>query len=110
MSETHKSFINLIDDSQEKTATSVQHFSLKLNQIERRPEVVLKIIENYSTDIHLSQVIVFCQTKQECDSLGESNEMRSISSDILHGNLSQRKREQVLAVKNYYLNQNSVYI
>jgi superfamily II DNA/RNA helicase len=59
----------------------------------------LKLLENYSKDIDQSQAIVFCQTKQECDLLARTNEMNSISSDVLHGNLSQRKREQVLEVK-----------
>jgi superfamily II DNA/RNA helicase len=98
MSETNKSFINLIEDSQEKTAVNVQHLSFKLNNLGQRPEIVLKLLEKYSKDINQSQAIVFCQTKYECDSLARSNEMSSISSDVLHGNLSQRKREQVLAV------------
>jgi superfamily II DNA/RNA helicase len=54
-------------------------------------------LKKYSKDINHGQAIVFCQTKQECDLLANSNEMNSISSDVLHGNLSQRKREQVLA-------------
>jgi superfamily II DNA/RNA helicase len=98
MSETNKSFINLIGDSQEKTAINVQHLSFKLNNLEKRPEIVLKLLEKYSKDIHQSQAIIFCQTKHECDFLARSNQMNSISSDVLHGNLSQRKREQVLAL------------
>ncbi|CAF0894537.1 unnamed protein product [Rotaria sordida] len=96
MSPTNKSFINLIGDSQEKTAVNVEHLSFKLNNFSKRPEVVLKLLEQYSKDINQSQAIVFCQTKHECDLLSRSNEMSSISSDVLHGNLSQRKREQVL--------------
>jgi superfamily II DNA/RNA helicase len=99
MSEKNKCFINLIGDSQEKTAMNVEHFSIKLNNLQKRPEIVLKLLKKYSKDINHGQAIVFCQTKQECDLLADSNEMNSISSDVLHGNLSQRKREQVLAVK-----------
>lgn len=98
MSPTNKSFINLIGDSQEKTAMNVEHLSYKLNNLGKRPEIVLKLLEKYSKDINHSQAIVFCQTKQECDNLARSNEMNSISSDVLHGNLSQRRREQVLTV------------
>jgi superfamily II DNA/RNA helicase len=99
MSPTNTSFINLIGDSQEKTAVNVEHLSFKLNNLSKRPQIVLKLLENCSRDINQSQAIVFCQTKHECDSLARSNEMSSISSDVLHGNLSQRKREQVLQVK-----------
>jgi superfamily II DNA/RNA helicase len=99
MSPTNTSFINLIGDSQEKTAMNVEHLSFKLNNLSKRPQIVLKLLENCSRDINQSQAIVFCQTKHECDSLARSNEMSSISSDVLHGNLSQRKREQVLQVK-----------
>jgi len=99
MSPINTSFINLIGDSQEKTAMNVEHLSFKLNNLSKRPQIVLKLLENCSRDINQSQAIVFCQTKHECDSLARSNEMRSISSDVLHGNLSQRKREQVLQVK-----------
>jgi superfamily II DNA/RNA helicase len=105
MSPTNKSFINLIGDLQEKTAENVEHLSFKLTNLEKRPEIVLKLLEKYSKDINHSQAIVFCQTKQECDLLARSNEMNSISSDVLHGNLSQRRREQVLAVnKIFYWN------
>ncbi len=99
MSETNKSFINLIGDSQEKTAMNVEHLAFKLNDLSKRPEIVLKLLEKYSKDSEQNQTIVFCQTKQECDFLARSNEMNSISSDVLHGNLSQRRREQVLQVK-----------
>jgi superfamily II DNA/RNA helicase len=99
MSPTNTSFINLIGDSQEKTAMNVEHLSFKLNNLSKRPEIVLKLLENCSRDINQSQAIVFCQTKHECDSLARSNQMSSISSDVLHGNLSQRRREQVLQVK-----------
>jgi superfamily II DNA/RNA helicase len=99
MSEENKSFINLIGDSQEKTAKNVQHLALKLNQLEKRPEIILKLLKKYSNNINHSQAIVFCQTKHECDFLARSNQMSSISSDVLHGNLSQRKRELVLEVK-----------
>jgi superfamily II DNA/RNA helicase len=77
---------------------NVEHLAYKLNDLSRRPEIVLKLWEKYSKDIDQSQIIVFCQTKQECDSLSNSNEMNSISSDVLHGNLSQRRREYVLEV------------
>ncbi|CAF3042213.1 unnamed protein product, partial [Rotaria sp. Silwood2] len=96
MSKTNSCFINLIEDNKEKTANNVEHLSFKLNNIEKRSEIVLKLFKTYSKNFHSSQAIVFCQTKQEYDLLAKSNEMISISSDILHGNLSQRKREQVL--------------
>ena len=99
MSTTNQSFINLIGDSQEKTAVNVEHLALKLNDLSQRPEVVLKLLEKYSKDIDRNQAIVFCQTKQECDSLSYSNQMKSISTDVLHGNLSQRRRELVLSVR-----------
>lgn len=99
MSPTNKSFINLIGDEQEKTAMNVEHLSFQLNNLSKRPEIVLRLLEKYSKDINQNQAIVFCQTKHECDLLSRSNEMSSISSDVLHGNLSQRKREQVLQVK-----------
>jgi len=76
---------------------NVEHLAFKLNNLEKRPQIVLKLLEKYSKDINHSQAIVFCQTKQECDLLAQSNEMSSISSDVLHGNLSQRRRELVLA-------------
>ncbi len=59
----------------------------------------LEILGNDSKDINQSQGIVFCQTKRECDQLARSNEMNSVSTDVLHGDLLQRKREQVLQVR-----------
>ncbi|UJR11701.1 hypothetical protein I4U23_015882 [Adineta vaga] len=96
MSPTNKSFINLIGDEQEQTAMNVQHLSYRSNDLSKRPEIVLRLLEEYSKDIQQSQAIVFCQTKRECDQLARSNEMSSISSDVLHGDLSQRRRELVL--------------
>ncbi|CAF1216774.1 unnamed protein product [Adineta ricciae] len=96
MSPTNKSFINLIGDEQQKTAMNVQHLSYRLNNLSGRPATVLKLLEKYSKDIGQSQAIVFCQTKRECDQLAQSDAMRSISADVLHGDLSQRRREQVL--------------
>ncbi|CAF3502556.1 unnamed protein product [Rotaria socialis] len=96
MSKTNLSFINLIDDQQEKTANNIEHLSFKLNQIEKRSEIILKLFKKYSKDVNKSQAIIFCQTKQECDFLGKSYFNSNISSDVLHGNLSQRKREYVL--------------
>ncbi|CAM4989322.1 unnamed protein product, partial [Rotaria socialis] len=87
---------NLIDDQQEKTANNIEHLSFKLNQIEKRSEIILKLFKKYSKDVNKSQAIIFCQTKQECDFLGKSYFNSNISSDVLHGNLSQRKREYVL--------------
>jgi superfamily II DNA/RNA helicase len=101
MSSGKKSFINLIEESQEKTAMNVQHFSMKLNNQRKRAQIILELLQKYS-DQNQSQVIVFCQTKHECDLLAQSDEMNSISSDVLHGNLSQRKREQVLTVTSPY--------
>ena len=77
---------------------NVQHFAFKLNNLSQRPEIVLQLLEEYSKDIHQSRAIVFCQTKRECDELARSNEMSSIPADVLHGDLSQRRREQVLQV------------
>ena len=99
MSPTNKSFINLIGDEQQKTAMNVQHLSYRLNNLSERPATVLKLLEKYSKDIRQSQAIIFCQTKRECDQLAQSDAMNSISADVLHGDLSQRRREQVLQVK-----------
>lgn len=100
MSPTNQSFINLIGHEQEKTAINVEHLALKFNDLSQRPNVVLKLLEKYSgNDFDQSQAIVFCQTKQECDQLARSNQINSISADVLHGNLSQSKREFVLSVR-----------
>ncbi len=52
MSSTNKSFINLFGDQQEKTAMNVQHFAFKLNNLSKRPEIVLRLLEKYPKDIH----------------------------------------------------------
>ncbi|CAF4617260.1 unnamed protein product, partial [Rotaria sp. Silwood2] len=71
------------DYSQQKPAINVQHLSFKLNNIDKRAEIVLSLFEKYSNNINKSQSIVFCQTKQECDLLAKSNEIYSISLDVL---------------------------
>lgn len=103
MSPVNQSFINLIGNSQEQTAVNVEHLSYYLQNLYKRPQIVLKLLENYSKDINQSQAIVFCQTKYECDSLARSREMNSISTGVLHGDLSQRKREDVLAVIQHFI-------
>ena len=66
MSSEKISFINLIEDSQEKTAKNVEHLCVKLNDVRQRPQLVLSLFEKYSSE---GQAIVFCQTKHECDLL-----------------------------------------
>ena len=61
---------------------NVEHFSYQLNDFSKRPEVILKLLEKYSKDIHQSQAIAFCQTKRECNQLAKSNEMNSVSADL----------------------------
>jgi len=103
MSSTNHSFINLIGHEQEQTAGNVEHLSYSLQDLSKRPQVVLQLLDNYSKDINQSQAIVFCQTKHECDSLARSRQMHSISTGVLHGDLSQRKREEVLGVDISYI-------
>ena len=100
MSSEKISFINLIEDSQEKTAKNVEHLCVKLNDVRQRAPLVLSLFEKYSSE---GQAIVFCQTKHECDLLVRSNQINSYPSAVLHGDLSQNKREQVLKVHNFAL-------
>lgn len=103
MSKENFSFINLIGDSQKKTSENVQHFALRCNDARGRAALLLKLFEKYAADLEQSQSIIFCQTKQECDQLLYSNHIQSsYSAGVLHGNLSQRKREEVLQVKSLF--------
>jgi superfamily II DNA/RNA helicase len=99
MSPDKFSYINLIEDAQEKTARNVQHLCVRMHADQRRDTMVLSLFERYSHTLNDSQVIVFCQTKFECDQLAQSNQINSYPAAVLHGNLSQRKREQVLQVR-----------
>jgi len=97
MSKDNFSFVNLIGNSQQKTSVNVEHFALKINERRCRAEILLKLFEKFSQNLKESQTIVFCQTKAECDELMNSNQIHSsYSAAVLHGNLSQRKREDVL--------------
>ena len=99
MNRENFAFHNLIGDSKEKTAVNVEHFALKCprNSV-RKEEVILNLFERYARDLQQSQLIIFCQTKHECDQLAQSNQINSYPTAVLHGNLSQFKREQVLQV------------
>jgi hypothetical protein len=41
LSPMNKPFINLIGDSQEKTARNVEHLSFRLNNLNKRSEIIL---------------------------------------------------------------------
>lgn len=103
LSKTNSSFINLIDDNKEKTSLNVEHYLFKTNQSDHISDLVSKILNEHSFHENInhekqSQTIIFCQTKKECDSLGKSNSFIPKSFGILHGDLSQKRREEVLNV------------
>ena len=98
MSKDNFSFHNLIGESGEKTAVNVQHFAVRCPSKEngRKDRLILDLFEKHSRDLNSSQMIIFCQTKSECDQLAQSNQIHSYPTAVLHGNLSQRKREEVI--------------
>ena len=101
MSKENFSYINLIDHSQKKTAINIEHFSVKINESVRLDRLILSLFEEHSMNLDRSQMIIFCQTKAECNRLIQSNQINSYPSAVLHGDLSQNRREQVLKVKSF---------
>lgn len=99
MSKENFAFINLIDQSQKKTAINIEHFSVKINEKVQLDRLILSLFEEHATTLEQSQMIIFCQTKAECDRLIQSNQINSYPSAVLHGDLSQNRREQVLKVE-----------
>lgn len=77
---------------------NVQHFAIRCpsTENERKDRLILDLFEKHSRDRKSSQMIIFCQTKSECDQLAQSNQINSYPTGVLHGNLSQRRREEVI--------------
>ena len=101
MNQDNFSFINLIEDFQQKTATNIEHLTVNINRNVRQDQLLISLFEEYAPNLDQSQMIIFCQTKAECDRLIQSNQINSYPSAVLHGNLSQNRREQVLKVKSF---------
>ena len=92
------SFVNLIDRNEIQTAQNIQHFMLKIQNGSPIDQMILSLFEKYSPDLNRSQLMIFCQTKKQCDQLIRSNQLNSYPTAVLHSDISQYKREQILHV------------
>jgi len=88
-------FFDLIQDQEQKTAANVEHLAIQSNSFYDRANLIQSLLKQYSTGTD-GRAIIFCETKRECDQLSNAKEMQHMTCEVLHGDISQAKREMVL--------------
>lgn len=72
----------------------LQHLAIGSSLFDR-PQKIADILQVYSGS--QGRTLIFCETKRDADKLAQSREIR-VEKDVLHGDVSQSKREMVLKV------------
>ena len=82
----------LIDINPERvTADKIQQICIKVNQ-EHKPEALLELIERYNPFL----MLVFCDSKERAIELNDYLYSKGCNVDVLHGDMSQVKRRNVM--------------
>lgn len=78
-------------ESKTKTAANVKQYYYVVNE-KIRNEAVCRVIDLKDT----KRIIIFCQTKIQCDNLLKELSMRNYSAEVMHGDIQQNMRIQTL--------------
>ncbi|CAH1794288.1 unnamed protein product [Owenia fusiformis] len=84
--------IDIIGQQKNKTSTTVQHLAVRCSYFDRAATLG-SIVHVYSGN-H-GRAIIFCEKKRDADELVASPHLKQ-ESHVLHGDVPQQKREQVL--------------
>ncbi len=87
--------VDLVGNSERKASSDVRHIAIPCpGPMSMRGSTINDVIAMYSGTT--GRVIVFCETKAECDELGNSDTLR-YEAKCLHGDISQPVREKTMA-------------
>ncbi|CAM9408692.1 unnamed protein product [Ectocarpus sp. 6 AP-2014] len=75
-----------------KLATTVKHLSIEVSS-RHRSSMLEDIITYYGKGSH---AIVFTNSKAECDELADGQTFKTLTSQVLHGDISQHQRDQTI--------------
>ena len=75
----------------EQNKPDILQFRMELPQSEKT-DAIVKLIENGE----LERVMVFCNTKGSTERITKFLQMRGVDAECIHGDIPQRKREQVM--------------
>ena len=87
--------VDLVGDKDVKASTDVRHLAIGApGPFAARGATINDVIAMYASST--GRVIVFCDTKAECDALASSEELK-VEAKVLHGDIPQQTREKVMA-------------
>ena len=92
---TTPTIVDLVGDKDVKASTDVRHLAIGApGPFAMRGATINDVIAMYASST--GRVIVFCDTKAECDSLSSSEALK-VECKVLHGDIPQATREKVMA-------------
>ena len=87
--------VDLVGDKEKKASSDVRHLAIPSpGPMSARSSTINDVISMYTTSS--GRVIVFCQTKAECDDLTNSDALK-LEAKCLHGDIPQAVREKTMA-------------
>lgn len=78
-------------ESKTRTAANVKQYYYVINE-KIRNEAICRVIDLKDT----KRIIIFCQTKMQCDNLLKELSVRNYSAEVMHGDIVQSMRIQTL--------------
>ena len=78
-------------EAKTKTAANVKQYYYVVNE-KIRNEAICRVIDLKDT----KRIIIFCQTKMQCDNLLKELSVRNYSAEVMHGDIMQSMRIQTL--------------
>ena len=92
---TEPKIVDLVGDADVKASEDVRHVAVGApGPVRSRTATINDVIQMYASST--GRVIVFCQTKAECDELANADELK-VEAKPLHGDIPQGAREKTMA-------------
>ena len=92
---TAPTVVDLVGDASVKASTDVRHLAIPApGPVRDRVATINDAVQMYASA--KARVLIFCDTKAECDALSTSDELR-FECKCLHGDIPQAAREKTLA-------------
>ena len=77
-----------------RTQASIEQLFYEVADRHERQQALVTLLNHY----HPTSCVIFCNTKQECQEIADTLQMKGFSARALHGDLEQRERDQVLVL------------
>ncbi|KAJ3116785.1 hypothetical protein HDU96_008802 [Phlyctochytrium bullatum] len=87
--------VDLIGSQKLKTSENVKHFAIP-SRWQNRADVLGDIVAVYGRTGGSGRTIVFVETKGEANELGLHEKLASLGTQVLHGDVQQKQREQAI--------------